>query len=131
MRPRRQTRQDPSVFTAKTGEGFQAGDEETASDYSTETGSTSTTAVGRTAYDLMHEGGVQHAFGKFLRNLDPLELLITIAYVTLSGWGNSPHPVWSFTYFIGFLLVYHVLLRPLTGWLFLASRNPRDSQPPR
>ena len=82
------------------------------------------TTVGRTPSDLIHESGGNKALSRLLHEIDPLEVLLITAYVILSGWGNSQHPIWPFSYFGLSILGYHLVGRPLARYFMrLAERS--------
>jgi hypothetical protein len=132
MKPRRQPRtQDQQNYTAQTGENFfdQQEEESVASDLAARSGATAAPQVGRTPSDLLHESGFSKALSKFFLELDPVELLFICAYVILSGWGNSQHPIWPFHYFGLSVLGYHVIGRPVaSGLLRWSATWVRKSQ---
>src|ERR1700751_4471584 len=122
--------QDPRIYTAQTGEDFYEEEDAVASDLTTRSSSTTVPQVGRTPSDLLHESGFSKALSKFFQELDPVELLFIGAYVVLSGWGNSQHPIWPFQYFGLSILGYHLIGRPtalgLMNWSKTWSKQNRS-----
>jgi hypothetical protein len=124
MAPRKHPRtQDPRIYSAQTGEDIYEGEDAVASDLAVRSGSTTVPQVGRTPSDLLHEGGFSRAVSKFFQELDPVELLFIGAYVVLSGWGSSQHPIWPFQYFGLSILGYHVIGRPIASGLMSWSKT--------
>ena len=80
-------------------------------------------SIGRTPSDLLYESGVSKALSRFVGEIDPVELLFITAYVILSGWGNSQHPIWPFSYFGLSILGYHLAGRPIAKY-FMRRAGP-------
>jgi hypothetical protein len=137
MRTRRKTRQAAQVLSAPTGTDitdiFESQAEGVvASNYDGELGSGPTggeTPVGHTAVDLLYEKGIQRAFAKLVAELDPVEVLGTIAYVTLNIWGKPSAPLLSLGYFLLLLAGYHVVARPALGLVFRHFARPSKPRP--
>jgi len=122
---------DTRAYSAQTGDNYYDAEEETvASDVPIPSRSTEAAQVGRTPFDLLHESGSSKALSRFLQETDPVELMFIIAYVVLSGWGGSQHPVWPFSYFGVSLVAYHIIGRPLasglTHWTRTWGKRPVD-----
>ena len=117
---------DHRMLSAPTGDDFYEPDEQSVvSDAEIEAGSATSigSQIGRTPSDLLHESGFSKSLSTFIKELDPIELMFVVAYVVLSGWGNSAHPVWPFAYFGIAILVYHVLGRPTAAGLLSWART--------
>lgn len=126
---RSQTRPDPRVFTAKTGDvGPFDPESSIISDTGTEAFQETSRVVGRTPYDLLHEHGITVALGKLIAETDPLELIIVTAYVLLRLFGKG-EPVMRFWVFIGLLAGYHIVLKPLSDWLRINLLRPKHEPP--
>jgi len=122
------------MLSTPTGDNFYEPDEQTViSDAEIEAGSATSIGgqVGRTPSDLLHESGFSKSLSTFIRELDPIELMFVVAYVVLSGWGNSAHPVWPFAYFGIVILVYHILGRPIAAGLLSWTKTWANRRIPR
>lgn len=120
MKRRRQTRPDPRVLTAKTGDDiFGAEEEGITSDLGVQPATTAAPPVpGHTAVDLLYETGLQHALAKVVGELDPVEILGTATYVVLNVWGKSTGLVLQFWKFAAILAGYHAVARPSLKLVF-------------
>ena len=118
MSPRKQSRTQDGIYSAQTGDGFSDQENEPFSDVALRrAGSTEPQQIGRTPYDLLHEGGFSRPLSRFFDEFEPVEFMFVVAYVLLSGWGNCQHPIWPFFYFGLSLVLYHVVGRPIAGGL--------------
>ncbi len=77
------------------------------------------TVVGRTSYDLISEncGGLSSALAEFVRSMNPIVLLMTVAYVLLCIFAKPSGSPMSFGAFCAILAGYDLLLRPLGTFL--------------
>jgi hypothetical protein len=77
------------------------------------------TIVGRTRYDFISEncGGLSSALAEFVRSMNPIVLLMTVAYVLLCIFAKPSGSPMSFGAFCIILAGYDLLLRPLGTFL--------------
>ncbi len=125
MKQRHQSKPDAKMLSAKTGEDFFESDSAIASDISgQELGATTApTIVGRTPYDLLYEKGLAGALARLLSEFDSIEVLATLTYILLGIFGKSSGPIMRLWVFLGLLVGYHVILKPISSLLWSVVRR--------
>jgi hypothetical protein len=123
----RQTRSQDARGISRTGDGFDEPDDDVVAGSDVSSGSDITaTSIGRTPSDLLHESGASKSLSRVLSEVDPVEVFFIGAYVILSGWGYSQHPIWPFSYFGLSILGYHLFGRPLAKRLMRFIDGPSE-----
>ena len=85
-------------------------------------------SVGRTFWDTIHEPGVSTALSAFISEVDPVEVLGTLAYIFLSIYGKSGAYPMRFWVFWALLAGYHVGIKPLSGLLHRMIGRMREQR---